>query len=561
MEKTLTGYPSIDKPWLKYYSEEQINAPQPYMTAYEYLKKQNSERLDYLAIDSEIGDFTYSELFSMIDATAASLWSMGIRKGKNVLSMLPVLPHESFLFQGVDAVGAALCQISPQYTSAEACNFANRIDADLFFVSDYVLTDEMEQMVYENTKVRHIIVINSALVQPRDRRTLTWDAFLTLGKNVVLPEIYRNPEDVLFFASTGGSTGEPKSVMYNDNSFNLSVHQYMQSPIFYRPKHKWLRMWPIFSGAASIANHHMPLCCGMVSVLINFKNSIMEFPEILLTVRPNHLLLIPQVFDVMSHSKLLKNQDLSFILSAGCGGISITSQFEERVNDFFAEHNIDAFVGYGWGCTESATVGTCRINRETTRIGSVGVPFVNAVVSAFDMETGLECPYDQEGELCICSEGMMLGYYNAPEMTQKVLRSHADGLLWLHTGDLGTIDKDGLVCIKGRTTRMILISANAKIYPTAIESEISRISGVREVAFCAVPNQKNDGFFSSVCFVVPENMDDSETVRRAVEQFCVMKYAEDSRPKHIFIKNAMPLTKVGKVDYSVLEKEATEYKS
>ena len=77
-EKKLTGYPSIDKPWLKYYSE--INAPLPHMTAYEYLKQQNVGRLDYLAIDSEVGNYTYREPFAQIDATAAALWAMGIQK-------------------------------------------------------------------------------------------------------------------------------------------------------------------------------------------------------------------------------------------------------------------------------------------------------------------------------------------------------------------------------------------------------------------------------------------------------------------------------------------------
>lgn len=146
-EKELTGYPSIDKPWLKYYTKEQINAPLPHMTAYEYLKQQNAGRLDYLAIDSEVGDYTYRELFAQIDATAAALWAMGIQKGKQVLSMFPVLPHESFLFYGIDAVGAALCQLAPQYTALEVCNYANRIDADLFFVFDFILTPEMEQML------------------------------------------------------------------------------------------------------------------------------------------------------------------------------------------------------------------------------------------------------------------------------------------------------------------------------------------------------------------------------------------------------------------------------
>ena len=83
-DKILTGYPSIDKPWLKYYTQEQINASLPHMTAYEYLKKQNADHLDYTAIDSEVGCYTYGELFDQIDATAKALWAMGIRKGKTV---------------------------------------------------------------------------------------------------------------------------------------------------------------------------------------------------------------------------------------------------------------------------------------------------------------------------------------------------------------------------------------------------------------------------------------------------------------------------------------------
>ena len=556
-EKKLTGYPSIDKPWLKYYTEEQINAPLPHMTAYEYLKTQNADRLDYLAIDSEVGNYTYGELFAQIDATAKALWAMGIRKGKNVLSMFPVLPHESFLFYGIDAVGAALCQIAPQYTPAEVCNYANRIEADLFFVFDFILTPEMERMVYERTKVRHIIVVNFMPLQGRDQRTMSWDAFMAQGQDVTLPEIHRDPaNDVLFFASTGGSTGEPKCVMYSDDTFNFAAHWYFQSPHFYAPTQKWLRLWPIFSGSASVANHHMPLCCGMVSVIRNFKKDLSELSEIVIQEKPNHLMLIPQMFDVMEHSELLKNQDLSFVVHAGCGGMAITPPFEERVNVFFKQHNIDTFVGYGWGCTESATVGTFRSNHETTRVETVGVPFVNALVSVFDPETGKECTYGQEGELCICSPGMMLGYYNAPEQTAKVMRIHADGKRWLHTGDLGTMDEEGFVRVTGRMTRMILISANAKIYPAAIETEIAKVPGVMEVVFCAVP--KDDGFYTPVCYIVPDNMDKSEEVKAAVEAFCTMKFAEDSCPKRVFIKERLPLNKGNKPDILRLEKEAAE---
>lgn len=556
-EKLLTGYPSIDKPWLEYYTEEQINTPLPHMTAYEYLRTQNANRLNYLAIDSEVGCFTYGEMFAKIDTTAKALWTMGIKKGKNVLSMFPVLPHESFLFYGIDAVGAALCQISPQYTALEVCNLANRIDADLFFVFDFILTPEMERMVYENTKVRHIIVVNFIPLHGRDTRTLGWDAFLSQGKDVILPKIHRDPaKDVLFFASTGGSTGEPKCVMYSDNSFNLTVNQTLHSPLAYNAKEKWLRVWPLLNGSAAIASHHMPLCCGMVSVLKNFVSGVDDLPGILINDRPNHMVLIPQFFDVIEQSEILKNQDMSFIISVGFGGTSITPRFEERVQAFFNAHNIKAFIGYAWGCSESATAGAYRINHETAIMGTVGTPLPMADVSVFDIETGAECTYSQEGELCIRTPGMMLGYYNDPDNTQKVLRTHMDGSTWVHTGDFGSIDNNGIVTVKGRLTRTIFVSSGAKIYPQYLEGEISRIIGVQQVVICAVPALEGEGVFDPVCYIVPETMENAEIVKRDVEQFCVINFPEESRPKRVFIKEQLPLNKGNKPDILALEREA-----
>lgn len=556
-EKKLTGYPSIDKPWLKYYTEEQINAPLPHMTAYEYLKTQNAERLDYLAIDSEVGNYTYGELFAQIDATAKALWAMGIKKGKNVLAMFPVLPHESFLFYGIDAVGAALCQIAPQYTAAEVCNYANRIDADLFFVFDHILTPEMERMVYENTKVRHIIVVSFIPLQGRDARTLSWEAFIDMGKDVTLPEICRDPaKDVLFFASSGGSTGEPKCVMLFDNCFNMAVHQYLNFDLGYFPSDKWLRLWPIFSASASCANHHMPFCAGMQILLRALPMDMSNFDSIVLNDKPNHLMLIPQLLDYLDQSPLIQDRDLSFIRTVGCGGMAITPQFEDRAKLFFRKHNINTFLGYGWGCTESCTIASNRNKRKSNVMGSAGIPMLNTIVSSFDVETGNELPFDTEGELCICSPTIMLGYYNDEDATRKVLRLHSDGKIWLHTGDLGEINCDGVVTVKGRMTRTIFVASAAKVYPQQLESEISHIVGVKDVVVCAVPDLEADGFYTPVCYIVPENMEEAETVKTAVEQFCAMKFAEDSRPKRVFIKARLPLNKGNKPDILLLEKEA-----
>ncbi len=558
IEGELTGYASIDKPWLKYYTEEHIKAELPHMTAYAYLKRLNAERLDFQAIDSEVGNYTYRELFEMIDKTAASLYKMGTCKGKIVLTMLPVLPHETFLFYGVDVVGAAMCQLPPQAITEDVCNAIKKYESEIFFVFDYLLTTEMEQAIYENTSLKNIIVIHFGPTEKRDTRTISWEYFLKEGEGLTLPEIHRNSKDLLFLASTGGSTGEPKSVMLNDDCFNVMVCQYLNSELNYQEGDRWIRLWPVFSVTANVANNHMPLCAGMHCILRDFPLDITEFDKMLILEKPQHLMLIPQLLDVLEKSELIRNQDLSFVKTVGCGGLGITRQFEDKVSAFYKRHNIRTFLGYGWGCTESSAAGSIRSSFKTTSIGSAGAPMINVVVSAFDPDDGAEKRYSEEGELCIKSSSVMMGYYKDEELTRKVIREHADGSIWLHTGDLGMIDKDGIVTVKGRMTRMLFVFPTAKVYPQSIESAISKVTGVREVAICGMPDKKHDGFQVPVYFVVPEEGYAYDQVIENVRVYCEDAFPEHARPKKIIVKEAMPLTKVGKPDIRALEAELIE---
>lgn len=555
IEGEQTGYPSIDKPWLKYYSEEHIKAEIPHMTAYEYLKKLNANRLELNAIDSEAGDYTYAELFAMIDKTAASLYKLGIEKGKIVLSMFPVLPHESFLFYGVDAVGAAMCQLPPQAIAEDVCNAIKKFDAELFFVFDYLLTPEMEKTIYQNTNIKNIVDVCFTPLQGRDERTLSWEEFLELGNGFELPPIERSSKDLLFMASTGGSTGEPKSVMLNDDCFNIAVHQYVNSALDYQEGDRWLRLWPIFSATAAVSNNHLPLCAGLNNVIRQFPMDITRFDKILIEEKAEHLLLIPQLLDVLEQSKLLETKDLSFVKTVGCGGLSITSQFEKRVYVFFEQHNIDTFLGYGWGCTENSTSAAMRSNYNTTLVGTVGAPLVKTIVSVFDPDDMSEKKYNEEGELCISSPTIMMGYYGEEELSQKVIQVHPDGSIWLHTGDLGAMDENGIITVKGRMTRMLFVFPMAKLYPQSLESTISKVSGVREVVICGMPDLEHDGFQIPVCYIVPEKNCSAETVTNNVLEFCQINFPEHARPKHIYTREAMPLTKVGKPDIKMLEAE------
>ena len=550
------GYPSIDKPWLKYYKDNYIKAKVPHnMTVYEYLKEMNKDNLDLQAIDSFEGSYTYKELFDKIDSTANALYKLGIEKGKKVMMMLPPSSYESILFYGVDKVGGAISEVPIQNTIDDVIAKINKFEMDVFFVSDFLLTPELEKKLYESTNLKNIVIIGNVDKNNSDSRTMSWDEFMDCGKDVVLPQIERNPHDLLFIASTGGSTGEPKSVMLNDENFNIAVHQYLNSDLAYDRGDRWLRLWSLFSASAAVANNHLPLCAGMNNVIRYFPMDISEFDKMVYNEKSNHLMLIPQLIDVLDKSELLKDTDLSYIKTAGCGGLAITNNFEERVNEFFNKHNIDTFLGYGWGCTESYTLGTIRSNPETATIGKVGAPHINTIVSAFDPDTLEEKNIGEEGELCINSSEFMMGYYGDLEMTNNVLKKHSDGSIWLHTGDLGYIDADGLVKVNGRMTRTIFAFPTAKIYPTAVENVLSKVPGVSEVAVGEIPDKEHDGFGIPICFVVPKENIDLNLLQSNINEVSEINLPDYSRPREVYFMDEFPLTKVGKVDIRKLEEQ------
>lgn len=546
-----TGYASIDKPWLKYYSEEHIMADIPHMTAYEYLKMMNKDNMDLPAIDSMEGKYTYKELFDVIDKTAQSLYAMGIENGKKIMMMLPPISYESILFYGADKVGAAISEVPIQTTIDDLINKINKLDMSMLFISDFLLTKEAEKKIYENTNVTNIVVIGNN--QYDDERTILWSEFIENGKNVDLPKIERNPKDLLFIASTGGSTGEPKSVMLNDECFNVAVHQYLNSDLKYDTGDRWLRLWSLFSATAVVSNNHLPLCAGMNSVIRPFPMDINDFDKIVYESKTDHLMLIPQLLDVLEKSDLLKEEDLSYIKTVGCGGLAITEEFEKKVRDFFKKHDISTFLGYGWGCTENSTSAAMRSNFETTIVGTVGAPQVNTIVACFDPDIYEEKEYGEEGELCIKSHTLMMGYYNDDNMSSDILKQHFDGSLWLHTGDLGIIDENGIVKVNGRMTRVIFVYPTAKVYPTALENIISKIPGVDDVLVGEIEDKEHDGFGLPICFVILKDDILQEEIEKNINLACETFFADYARPKNIYFMDEFPLTKVGKKDIKLLE--------
>lgn len=550
-----TGYPSIDKPWLKYYTEEQILAPKPNMSAYDYLRVLNNNNLNNIALeDPERGEkISYREFFSIVNSISKSLYSFGVREKEIITVVLPPLFEEVYLLYAADQIGACVNFVCPADAMDEIESNMKLLNSNKLIISDNLLSQENNFINNSNYNVINISLNGD--YRNQGENITSWQEFEKMGENVEFPMYIRDPEETLFIAKTGGSTGKPKNVMLSDKSFNLQVHQHLNSPLNYSSGDRWLRVWPMFSASSAVDSVHLPLCFGMTQVIVS-EFDINKIDEMILKYRPSHIILISSCLDILLKSELLKDQDLSFIKSIGIGGEKVTPETEEKAKEFMIKHNISSCMTYGYGMSENGSGATSRFNEATSTVGGMGVPQVNTTVGIFIKDSDEELQYNKEGEICVNSETLMNGYYNDPVETNKVLKKHADGTVWLHTLDRGYIAKNGQVFPRGRYKRMIFLFDGNKVYPDDISELLETLDVIDRAVIVTEPDPIHENSIVPCAFITLNHEISEEELRQQVEEV-IKKYAASFvKLNNIYICSAIPKTSIGKVDLQGLEAEA-----
>lgn len=552
MKGEITGYPSIDMPWLKYYTEEQILAPIPNMTALEYLKVLNNNNLNIPAIEFLGQQITYLELFKKINDTTKSLHALGVKPGEIVTIMLPACPEEVFLFYAIDQIGACANFVFPGTPLNEVEHNMEEFNSRKLIILDDILMQPNN--LVNNSKYNIVTTSLTGEHKVKGKNIYTWDTFDKLSKYVEMPIYKRNQEEPLFIAKTGGSTGKPKAVVINDRGFNLQVQQHLNSPINYTSGDRWVRVWPLFSASSAVSSHHLPLCFGMTTI-IEPAIDIEKMDDLIINYKPSHLLMISYCIDSLLKSKKIQDLDLSFIKTMGIGGEGVTPEFEEKAQRFMNNHNINSAMMYGYGMTENSSGVTSRFNYDTSKTGSVGVPQINTIVGIFDPETMKELSYGEEGEVCILSSTHMLGYYGDDALTKSILKKHEDGNVWLHSGDLGFMDEDGHLFIQGRTKRMIMLFSGDKIYPKDLEDLIETIEEVDRAVVVPEPDPNHENNVVPCVFVTLNQKIDENLLSKKVQEILGGNLSSNIKLNHLYIREVLPQTAIGKVDLKQLEEE------
>ena len=568
--KKLTGYPSIDKPWLKYYSEEAINAPLPECTMYEYVWNRNQDNLKRSAIIYYGTNMTYGQFFDKVSMVASALEQIGVKAGDMVTVCMINSPETVCLTFALNKIGATANMVygasTPEEIRKEVTDVHSRVvfTLDLFQNKFAEIIDQTEvETVVISTMTQSMSVgmqIGARLFKgmksislPVDKRFVSWKAFLkhSNGKSATA----HTPDATAIITYTGGTTGGSKGVLLSNKAVIAVAQQYIDGESSLKRESTWAQVLPLFIAYGVTCSMLIPMAVGMTLIVrIPMSESIADICK---KFKPNHIIYGPAYWEAFADSE--EDIDVSYLLAPISGGDTIHGVTEDKINKYFKDHGSEYPIMNGYGMTEVGAAVSVNMTG-AYRARSIGIPFAHNIISAFDVDTGEELPYGVDGELCIHTPSAMLGYINQPEETANIMRRHKDGLVWVHTGDLGHVDEDGFVYISGRLKRFMLHISDGlqkKVFSLDVERVLLQHPAVKNSVVVPI----NDPVHNQVpvAFILPKkDVTPTAELLEEIKQFCTENIDQYHQPVRYSYLEKVPLTKVGKVDYRALEKEAAK---
>ena len=186
--------------------------------------------------------------------------------------------------------------------------------------------------------------------------------------------------------------------------------------------------------------------------------------------------------------------------------------------------------------------------------GSVGIPLFGNNIRIIDSK-GEELKYGIEGEICLTGPTLIKGYYRNDKLTKQVFINEKKER-WIHSGDLGYINEDGVLFIEGRIKRMIIRFDGFKVIPGLIEESICLNENVKSCAVVGMKDETHGQGQLPIAWVVLNNKENKDIIKEELIQMCKSTLPEYEQPEDLKFIDELPLTPVGKVDYKTLEKLA-----
>ena len=513
---------------------------------------------------------TYRKMVQEIEKCAKSLKTLGVRPGDKVTIAMPNCPQAIYMFYAVNLVGGIANMIHPLSAEKEIEFYLNASESTTAITLDQFY-DKFEH-VRQNTKIINIIIasVKDALSRtiragymltegrkiqkiPEDAPVIRWREFMDMSRFCFYKSyrVERGFDDPAVILYSGGTTGTTKGIVLTNGNFNALGQQIIATNPMFRPGDRMLAAMPLFHGFGLGVCVHSMLSQGGRCILIP-RFTAKSYAKQIVKYKCNFIAGVPTLYEALLRLPSMDGADLSSLKGVFSGGDSLSIELKKKFDRFLYDHHAVIQVREGYGTTETVTA-CCLTPTNIYKEGSIGLPFPDTYIKIVRPDTDEEVPYGEEGEILLAGPTVMQEYMNNPEETAHTLRKHADGLTWVYTGDLGTMDEQGFIYFKGRAKRMI-ITSGYNVYPGQLENILDAHEYVQMSCIIGVPDpykmQKVKAFVM-LKGGVPAN----DETKRELLDYCRKHVAKYAMPYDIEFREELPKTLVGKVAYRVLEDE------
>ncbi|MBK5415901.1 long-chain-fatty-acid--CoA ligase FadD2 [Pseudomonas sp. TH31] len=503
---------------------------------------------------------TYAELERHSAAFAGYLQAhTDLVPGDRIAVQMPNVLHYPIAVFGALRAGLIVVNTNPLYTpremrhqfkdsSARALVYLNMFgakvqevlaDTDIQYLIEAKMGDLMPTAKgwLVNTMVSKVkkMVPDYSLPQ-----AISFKSALRLGRGLGIKPLSVGLGDIAVLQYTGGTTGLAKGAMLTHGNLVANMQQARAclgqfggdgQPLLREGQEVMIAPLPLYHIYAFTANCMCMMVTGNHNVLITNPRDIKGFIKELKNWRFSALLGLNTLFVALMDHPDFKTLDFSSLKLTNSGGTALVKATAERW-----EQLTGCRITEGYGLTETSPVACTNPYGDKSRIGTVGLPVPGTTLKIIN-DDGVEQPLGERGELCIKGPQIMKGYWHQPEATAEVL--DAEG--WFKSGDIAVIDPDGFVRIVDRKKDMIIVSG-FNVYPNEIEDVVMAHPKVANCAVIGVPDERSGEAVK--LFVVAR---ESGVSLEELKAYCKENFTAYKVPKHIVLRESLPMTPVGKI--------------
>jgi len=580
LDRPITGVIEEDRVWEQWYDQDVFKMQLPKMTQKDYLFENIGDQPDRIIINNR-GKFTYtvSQFKKLVEKYERAFYASNLKKG-DIIAIVGLNTPELYAIKyAATSVGLITCNLDVFDMAEKDSQGVNklykkmsRLNPKMIFTLDY-LEDKIYPVIndpafdgalkvsmplsYSTPKhdperfLLSLKLFKSFISGKRVKGKISLDDFLMFGEKIKIEDVVecyseKQPCNIAF---TSGTMGDSKAVLISHDANNALAFQQKVADFGFKVGSKHLALLPPFLAFWDADVVHVTLCLGAQNIMElslsaeDVRKYFRKYPDTNIGIWPQSIWAALLELPERDLAEISKHLNIAIVGGERC-----------EINAAEAFYNILKVIQFtGYGASEIDTTFSVT-HPDCNKVGSCGLPLPFNNVRIVD-DSNNRLSYNQPGQLHITGPSLMNGYYGRDDLTEKVMYFDEKGTRWFISGDYAVMDDDGCLTVLDRYSGPIIINSNNQQHSVQLLDVAEIIKKNPNVRILKLTHHNNKVILHLEINKYTE-LNEDEAVESVIET--IKRDLPEVQWPDIVLVGELPRTRVGKVDFPVLNKVAEE---